>query len=250
VPGGRSSSSIFAGAVLGESSLSVSWDICETASGFKFSRSVTTSAGCGFSSSMRLRFGRGDLERVEQEAGGFAFEPLLQDHLHDLANDGLNGVRIFKGRQVDFAGRVRSVGVAFGGDGTILLMVETKTFLAESGRTALGSVDLDMLGRGVARPIAKRRAGMFRRRCQFSKGGMLTFAYRSKFFANSYFRASRPTFFHHTFPVPSSRTRNPNRAIIHRQYSIENWVRLQRPTHNSPQNIFGGSLTKGRQVHK
>jgi hypothetical protein len=62
---------------------------------------------------------------------------------------------------------------------------------------------------GVARPIAKRRAGMFSRRCQFSKGGMLTFAYRSKFFANSYFRASRPTFFithflysHHRHRIP------------------------------------------------
>jgi hypothetical protein len=69
----------------------------------------------------------------------------LQDHLHDLANDGLNRVRIFKGRQFDFSGGVLSLGVALGGDGTILLMVETKFIFAESGRTALGSVDLDVL---------------------------------------------------------------------------------------------------------
>jgi hypothetical protein len=92
-----------------------------------------------------LEIRRGDLERVEQEAGGFPFDSLLQDHLHDLANDGLNGVRIFKNRQDDFAGRVLPLGVTFDGQGTILLMVETKTFFAESGRAALGSADLDVL---------------------------------------------------------------------------------------------------------
>ena len=91
-----------------------------------------------------LEIRRGDLERVEQEAGGFALDSLLQDHLHDLANDGLNGVRIFKNRQDDFAGRVLSLGVTFDGQGTILLMVETKTFLAEGGRSALDSADLDV----------------------------------------------------------------------------------------------------------
>ena len=50
-----------------------------------------------------LEVRRCDLERVEQEAGGFPLESLLQDHLHDLANDGLNGVRVFKKRQRDFA---------------------------------------------------------------------------------------------------------------------------------------------------
>src|SRR4029077_8365356 len=55
---------------------------------------------------------------------------------------------------------------------------------------------------GVARPIAKRRAGILCLPCRFSKGGMLTFAYRSKFFANSYFRASRPTFFITHFLYP------------------------------------------------
>jgi hypothetical protein len=89
-------------------------------------------------------------------------------------------------------------------------------------------------------PLLSRSEGaeMFSRRCQFSKGGVLTFAYRSKFFANSYFRASRPAFFHHTFLVPSSQTRNRNRAIIHRRYSIENRARLQRRTHPPPQNIL------------
>ena len=92
-----------------------------------------------------LEIRRGELERVEQEAGGFALDSLLQDHLHDLANDGLNGVRIFKNRQGDFAGRVLSLGITFDGQGTILLMVETKTFFAESGRAALDSADLDVL---------------------------------------------------------------------------------------------------------
>jgi hypothetical protein len=92
-----------------------------------------------------LEIRRSDLERVEQEAGGFALDSLLQDHLHDLANDGLNGVRIFKNRQGDFAGRESFLGVTFDGQGAILLMVETKTLFAESGRAALGSADLDVL---------------------------------------------------------------------------------------------------------
>src|SRR6202051_4673417 len=56
--------------------------------------------------------------------------------------------------------------------------------------------------------------------------------------------------FHHIFLVPPSQTPNRNRAIIHRQYSIENCARLQSRTQNPPQTIFGGSLTIGRQVHK
>jgi len=91
-----------------------------------------------------LEIRRGDLERVKQEAGGFPFESLLQYHLHDLANDGLNGVRVFKKGQGDFAGCVRPFGVTFDGQGTILLMVETEILVAESGRTALGSADLDV----------------------------------------------------------------------------------------------------------
>jgi hypothetical protein len=90
----------------------------------------------------------------------------------------------------------------------------------------------------VARPVAKRRAEMFSRRCQFSKSGTLTFAYHSKFFANSYFRAaSRPTFFINHFLYPHHRHAIPNRAIIHRQYSIENFVRLQRRPLYPPQII-------------
>ena len=91
-----------------------------------------------------LEVRRGDLERVKQEAGGFPLESLLQHHLHDLANDGLNGVRVFKKRQVDFAGRVLLLGVTFDGQRTILLMVEAEILAAESGRTTLGSVDLDV----------------------------------------------------------------------------------------------------------
>jgi hypothetical protein len=90
-----------------------------------------------------------DLERVEQEAGGFPFESFLQDHLHDLANDGLNGVRIFKNGQNDFAGCVLfGIVVTVHSHGTILLMVETEIPAAESGGTALGSIDLDMTTTG------------------------------------------------------------------------------------------------------
>ncbi len=92
-----------------------------------------------------LEVRRRDLERVEQETGGFPLDSLLQDHLHDLADDGLNGVRIFKNGQVDFAGRVLLLGVTFDGQGTILLMVEAEILAAESGRTSLGSADLDVL---------------------------------------------------------------------------------------------------------
>jgi hypothetical protein len=69
----------------------------------------------------------------------------LQDHLYDLPNDSLNGMRILKNGQVDFAGRIGLVVVAFDGLGTILLMVETKLVFAESGRSASGSADLDVL---------------------------------------------------------------------------------------------------------
>src|ERR1700676_4934913 len=61
---------------------------------------------------------------------------------------------------------------------------------------------------------------------------------------------SRPCFFITFFLYRPHRHANRNRAIIHRQYSIENCARLQRWTQNPPQTISGGSLTKGRQVHK
>ncbi len=92
-----------------------------------------------------LEIRRGDLERIKQEAGGFLFESFLQDHLHDLADDGLNGVRIFKSGQCDFAGWVFfRVVVTIDPLGAILLMVETEILVTEGGRTALGSVDLDV----------------------------------------------------------------------------------------------------------
>jgi hypothetical protein len=92
-----------------------------------------------------LEIRRSDLERVEQGAGGFPFESLLQDHLHDLSNDGLNGVRIFKNRQGDFAGGVLfRVVVTVDSHGTILFVVETEILAAEGGRTALGSVGVDV----------------------------------------------------------------------------------------------------------
>ncbi len=60
-----------------------------------------------------LEIGRSDLERVEQNAGGFLLESFLQDHLDDLANYDMNRVRILKQRQGDFAGCVWSVGITF-----------------------------------------------------------------------------------------------------------------------------------------
>jgi hypothetical protein len=53
-------------------------------------------------------------------------------------------VRVFKKRQGDFAGRVLYVGVAREGTGTVVLVIETENLAAESGRTTLGSVDLDV----------------------------------------------------------------------------------------------------------
>jgi hypothetical protein len=63
----------------------------------------------------------------------YPFDSFLDDHLHDLANDGLNGVRIFKNGEEDFSGGVLSVGVTLGDDRTMLLMVKTKTLAADSG---------------------------------------------------------------------------------------------------------------------
>src|SRR4029077_6130094 len=57
---------------------------------------------------------------------------------------GLNGVRVFKKRQGDFAGRVLYVGVAREGTGTVFLVIETEILAAESGRTTLGSFHLDV----------------------------------------------------------------------------------------------------------
>jgi len=91
-----------------------------------------------------LEIRRRNLERVEQEGGGFPFDSFLQDHLHDLADDGLNGMRILKNGQNDFAGWVLCLGITLDLQGTMLLMVETEDLAAESGRTALGSADLDM----------------------------------------------------------------------------------------------------------
>jgi len=74
----------------------------------------------------------------------YPFDSFLDGHLHDLANNGLNGVRIFKNGEEDFSGGVLSVGVTLGDDRTMLLMVETKTLAADGGRTALGSIDLNV----------------------------------------------------------------------------------------------------------
>src|SRR5258708_38273619 len=84
-----------------------------------------------------LEVRRRDLERVEQEAGSFLLESLLQHHLHDLANDGLNGVRVFKKRQGDFAGRVLSVGAAREGTGTVVLVIETEKLVSGRGRSTV-----------------------------------------------------------------------------------------------------------------
>jgi hypothetical protein len=55
-------------------------------------------------------------------------------------------VRIFKNGEEYLSGGVLSIGVTLGEDRTMLLMVVTKTFAADSGRTALGSVDLNVGG--------------------------------------------------------------------------------------------------------
>ena len=57
----------------------------------------------------------------------------MDGHLHDLANNALNGVRIFKNGEEDFSGGVLSVGVTLGDDRTMLLMVIAKTLAADGG---------------------------------------------------------------------------------------------------------------------
>jgi hypothetical protein len=91
-----------------------------------------------------FEIGRSDLESVEQEAGGFPLESFLHDHLHNLADDGLNGVRIFKKGQINFTERILLLVVTRNHEGTILLVVETKLLAMDGGRTALDSVDLDV----------------------------------------------------------------------------------------------------------
>jgi len=90
-----------------------------------------------------LEIGGCDLEGVEEEAGGFPFESLLHHHLHNLADDGLNGVGIFKKRQINFTERIILLVVTRNHKGTFLV-VETEILVTESGRTALSSTDLDV----------------------------------------------------------------------------------------------------------
>ena len=80
-----------------------------------------------------LEIGRSDLQGVEQETGGFPFESFFQDHLHDLANDGLDRVRILENGQGDLAGGIAGMEERIDQQGTILLMVETEILVAESG---------------------------------------------------------------------------------------------------------------------
>jgi hypothetical protein len=63
-------------------------------------------------------------------------------HLHDLANDRLDGVRIFKNGEDDFFGRVLFFGVAFDEYRSMLLVVET-SYLPGRSRLARGVISGD-----------------------------------------------------------------------------------------------------------
>jgi hypothetical protein len=89
----------------------------------------------------------GDLEAVEGDSSGPEIDFLLKDHLGDLANDELDGVRVLENGQRDVAGMTggKPIFVALDILGTGLAVVVAELLSAESGRAALGSAGFDVL---------------------------------------------------------------------------------------------------------
>jgi hypothetical protein len=82
-----------------------------------------------------LEIGGGDLEAVEGDSGGPEIDFLLKDHLGDLANDELDGVRVLENGQRDVAGMARGKPILVALDilGTGLAVVVAVLLSAESG---------------------------------------------------------------------------------------------------------------------
>src|SRR5207249_2250395 len=88
---------------------------------------------------------RGGLQGVEEEPGFLAVEFAGHDHAHDLHDGDLNGIGVLKYREIDGAGAARVPGVDEDALLVPLLVKETELVAAQSGRAALGAVNLDVL---------------------------------------------------------------------------------------------------------
>jgi hypothetical protein len=92
----------------------------------------------------------GGLQGVEKKAGGFVLDLMRQKQAHDLHERDLDGVGVFEDREGECGLAATSVGFGIiGGEADALilkaLVEETETAAAERGRSALDSVDFDVL---------------------------------------------------------------------------------------------------------
>ena len=88
----------------------------------------------------------GGLQGVEQEAGGFVVDLLGDEQAHDLHESDLDGVGIFEDGE-DKGGDAAAGAVGGEVDAFVLkaFVEKTETVAAQGGRSALGTVDFQML---------------------------------------------------------------------------------------------------------
>ncbi len=89
----------------------------------------------------------GGLQGVEEEGGGFVLDLSGQEETHDLHESELDGVGVFE--EGEGEGRWRSAAGAVGVELSVgalpEVVEEAEAKISESGRAALGPVDLDVL---------------------------------------------------------------------------------------------------------
>jgi hypothetical protein len=103
-----------------------------------------------------LEIQRCSLQAVEQKAGGFGFEVFSDDKAEDLHDGDLDGVGVFKDRQVERIDELERAGLVEIDVGfTPAIVKETETAALQRWRTALRTVDFDVLttsdGTGIDR---------------------------------------------------------------------------------------------------
>src|ERR1700688_1102079 len=82
--------------------------------------------------------GRGRLQGVEQEAGGFGVDLSAENQAHDLHERDLDGVGVFKYREIEGgAAAAGAVGVQHDAGFTVAFVEITEMVAAQGGRSAL-----------------------------------------------------------------------------------------------------------------
>ena len=93
-----------------------------------------------------LEIGGCDLKGVKDESGYLRFEFAAKEEFGDLAESELDGLRILKGGETNFAGGIiAAVGVIGESNVGAMLVVETKLIVFDGGRSALSSAGFDVL---------------------------------------------------------------------------------------------------------